>query len=501
MAVSEPEAPEPEPEPEPVAEPAAATEPEASEPETPEREPEPEPEPPRPPSPSPSPSRGSEPEPEPAAATEPEAPAPEPEPEPEAPEIAAVEPEGHEPEAASAPEPEAQALPVEGAETAGAGEGPGESSAPETPNPEPIIELPSPAIADGADAPGPPEVPRDARSLGQRRMVGARRSPRIGRVRGGVSAPRRAAAVDIGSTSVHLLVGELSEGQLDPIVDLSEILGLGAQVGGTRLPWAGGPRRARPDARGVRAGELVDRAARPSSWSVRIRSATPPMRPARVTRSSSRPACRSTCSTRPRRGLSPCSAWIRQRGNGELSVIDIGGGSTEIVVAGADGIRVDRRPAARGVTACRPWSAPTIRRPPTQVVALRREADRILAAAPDLELGEVVAVGGTAYGVARVATGPGTGERSSTPRASPSPSRSPAASARTTSPSCSGSTRAGPGSCPPAPRSSRRSPRATGSTGSGRRSRGSARASSEPCSTTRSPGATGSPGWADRATD
>src|SRR4249920_4190253 len=62
-------------------------------------------------------------------------------------------------------------------------------------------------------------------------MVGARRSPRIGRVRGGVSSPRRAAAVDIGSTSVHLLVGELSDGELEPIVDLSEILGLGAQVG------------------------------------------------------------------------------------------------------------------------------------------------------------------------------------------------------------------------------------------------------------------------------
>ena len=34
-----------------------------------------------------------------------------------------------------------------------------------------------------------------------------------------------------------------------------------------------------------------------------------------------------------------------------------------------------------------------------------------MAAAPDLELGDVVAVGGTAYGVARVATGPGFGER------------------------------------------------------------------------------------------
>ncbi len=34
-----------------------------------------------------------------------------------------------------------------------------------------------------------------------------------------------------------------------------------------------------------------------------------------------------------------------------------------------------------------------------------------MAQAPELELGEAFAVGGTAYGVARVATGPGTGER------------------------------------------------------------------------------------------
>ena len=44
--------------------------------------------------------------------------------------------------------------------------------------------------------------------------------------------PRRAAAVDIGSTSVHLLVAEVSDGGLEPIVDLSEI-----------SAWAPGSRR------------------------------------------------------------------------------------------------------------------------------------------------------------------------------------------------------------------------------------------------------------------
>ena len=40
-----------------------------------------------------------------------------------------------------------------------------------------------------------------------------------------------------------------------------------------------------------------------------------------------------------------------------------------------------------------------------------REATRVVATAPELVLGEVIAVGGTTYGVARVATGPGFGER------------------------------------------------------------------------------------------
>ena len=91
-------------------------------------------------------------------------------------------------------------------------------------------------------------------------------------------------------------------------------------------------------------------------------------------------------------------------------MIDIGGGSTEIIQAGPDGL---------GAVVGLPLGASRLSThvgaddPPTadQVAALRREADRIVAAAPDLELGETIAVGGTAYGVARVATGPGVGER------------------------------------------------------------------------------------------
>jgi exopolyphosphatase / guanosine-5'-triphosphate,3'-diphosphate pyrophosphatase len=96
--------------------------------------------------------------------------------------------------------------------------------------------------------------------------------------------------------------------------------------------------------------------------------------------------------------------------HGDLSVVDIGGGSTEIVLTGSTGIRaVVGLPlgASRLSAVVDPDDPPTA----AQTAALRNEVDRVLVAAPDLELGEVVFVGGTAYGVARVATGPGYGER------------------------------------------------------------------------------------------
>ncbi len=224
-----------------------------------------------------------------------------------------------------------------------------------------------------------------------------------------MSAPRRAAAVDIGSTSVHLLVGELSAGRLEPIVDLSEILGLGAQVG----------------AHGYLGSEARDELTRTlaeyvrESWrqgcTATALVGTDPLRHA----ADAARACREIelATGQPVHVLDQAEEGALtllgvdpDRGNGELSVIDIGGGSTEIVQAGPDGIRSI---VGLPLGASRLSAVVGADDPPTadQVVALRREADRILAGAPDLELGEVVAVGGTAYGVARVATGPGTGER------------------------------------------------------------------------------------------
>ena len=225
-------------------------------------------------------------------------------------------------------------------------------------------------------------------------------------------SPRRAAAVDIGSTSVHLLVGRaVSDGGLEPIVDLSEMLGLGRPGRGARVSSVRPPGRARPDPGRVRR-------ERPGGWRCEVgrtgghrpAPACRRCRPGVPSRSSRRPACPVHVLDQDEEGALTLLGVSHDGWRGELAVIDVGGGSTEIVQAGPDGIRAI---VGLPLGASRLSAAVGVDDPPTadQVVALRREADRILATAPDLELGEVIAVGGTTYGVARVATGPGNGER------------------------------------------------------------------------------------------
>jgi exopolyphosphatase/guanosine-5'-triphosphate,3'-diphosphate pyrophosphatase len=224
-----------------------------------------------------------------------------------------------------------------------------------------------------------------------------------------VSEPRRAAAVDIGSTSVHLLVAQVSTVGLEPVLDVSELLGLGGRIEAHGLLG--------PDAREELASTLAGyagEARRLGAESIAF-AGTDPLRHAAD-------AARAAFQIERASGVTVDVLEQAEEGaltllgvtggapHGDVAVIDIGGGSTEIVLAGPDGIQsifglplgASRLSAVVG--ADDPPSA-------DQVAALRREADRILARAPDLVLGEVIAVGGTAYGVARVATGPGFGER------------------------------------------------------------------------------------------
>ena len=96
--------------------------------------------------------------------------------------------------------------------------------------------------------------------------------------------------------------------------------------------------------------------------------------------------------------------------SGDLAIVDIGGGSTEIIVAGEGGIQ---QVVGLPVGASRLTVGAGAGDPPSSVdmAALRAEARRVLRAAPDLVLGQVVAVGGTAYGLSRIVAGPGGLER------------------------------------------------------------------------------------------
>lgn len=219
----------------------------------------------------------------------------------------------------------------------------------------------------------------------------------------------RAAAVDVGSTSVHLLVADVAGGRLEPVLDISELLMFGALIG-ARGSFG-------PESRGELARVLAGYAAEARRLGAEAIAVvgTDPLRHA----ADGARACfeAELASGVPVHVLDQAEegtlTLLGVTGGGahdRLTVIDIGGGSTEIIQAGPDGLgSVVGLPlgASRLSTAVGADDPPTA----AQVAALRREADRIVAAAPDLEVGEAVAVGGTAYGVARVATGPGSGER------------------------------------------------------------------------------------------
>jgi len=219
----------------------------------------------------------------------------------------------------------------------------------------------------------------------------------------------RAAAVDIGSTSVHLLVGEVAGGELRPLLDLSELLGLGARIEAEGL--LGPVVRAElaevmagyaAEARRLYADEIVFVSTDP------LRHAADAARAAHEIEGAARVPVHVL--DQAEEGALTLLGVAGYGRHGDLSVVDIGGGSTEIVLAGPNGIR---KVVGLSLGASRLSAVVDPDDPPTagQVAALRDEVERVLAGAPDLELGEVVGVGGTAYGVARVATGPGFGER------------------------------------------------------------------------------------------
>lgn len=229
--------------------------------------------------------------------------------------------------------------------------------------------------------------------------------------------PHVAAAIDIGSTSVHLLVaragGSASPHAIEPLVDLSDILGLGE-----RVDAAGALGAAATDSLATTLERFLALAADHGALSTAI-VATEPLR-----RAADAEVVISGIARRIGRTigvLTPdeealCTLVGVTRGRrlvGETAVVDVGGGSTEVVVASP---RNGPRSFSVATGAIRLTSTLDVHDPPTraEVAALRTAALDAFAGVPTWRLESLVAVGGTATNLGRIASALGTGTTDTT---------------------------------------------------------------------------------------
>jgi len=203
----------------------------------------------------------------------------------------------------------------------------------------------------------------------------------------------RLAAVDIGSNTVHSLVAEVVRGRLEDVAHYIEMPELGVQVARTGVIGS----RARPALRALR--RVVDQA-KAHGCDRLIAGATHAVRQAADGRAFVREAGAligvpvQVISAAREAELSFRGVASRHAGRREWVMVDLGGASTEIVVAaGKEPLRSATLALGSGVLAAKFLSDP-----PTAAerARLRRAALRELAHAPDGEVERLVATGGTA---------------------------------------------------------------------------------------------------------
>jgi exopolyphosphatase/guanosine-5'-triphosphate,3'-diphosphate pyrophosphatase len=219
-------------------------------------------------------------------------------------------------------------------------------------------------------------------------------------MRGGRSRPIVAAAVDIGAYSVHLLVAGVRGHRLDELVDQSAFLSLGQAVDRTG------------ELSSVR-GELLQTLenylaiARAEGAQALTVVGTDPLR---------RAADADETLAEIRATLGVDAVVLRHDEEAQIALIgvqagrpvlretvmvDIGGGSTEVLIAGPT-----REPVAVGLPlgATRLTGTYVANEPPTpnEVASLIHRTRASMAAAPDASPAQVVAVGGTARSLLRV---------------------------------------------------------------------------------------------------
>ena len=210
-----------------------------------------------------------------------------------------------------------------------------------------------------------------------------------------------AASIDVGATSVHLLVGAIDGHRVAPLLDESEFLGLGDRVAAEG--YLGDALRAPLVAV---LGRYATRARELGATTITIVGTDPLRRaadgPAVVREVEGRIGVPLHVLDHAEEGLlTLIGATGGSPVSGELLLVDIGGGSSEFVAVGLDGLA-----HAVGL----PLGAARLTRelvrsdPPSlaEIEALRREVARVIGDAPEASPAEIVAVGGTASNLLRL---------------------------------------------------------------------------------------------------
>lgn len=203
----------------------------------------------------------------------------------------------------------------------------------------------------------------------------------------------RLAAVDIGSNTVHILVADVVRGKLEDVAHYVEMPELGPRVSRTGVIGS----RART---AIKALKTVVGQAQSHGYDTLIAGATQAVRQASDGAAFVRQASAAIgvpvriLSARREAQLSFLGVASRHATRREWAMVDLGGGSTEVVIArGREMLRSAALPIGSGVLASTYLSDP-----PTleERARLRRAALRELAHAPDGDVERLVATGGTA---------------------------------------------------------------------------------------------------------
>jgi exopolyphosphatase/guanosine-5'-triphosphate,3'-diphosphate pyrophosphatase len=218
------------------------------------------------------------------------------------------------------------------------------------------------------------------------------------------AAPAVRAAIDIGSTSVHLLAAELRGHRLRPVADASALLRLGEVVDSTgelgtaaRIRLIAALLRYRDAARAAGAADVLVVGTEPLRRASDATTATAEVAAAT--------GLTLTVLDHVQEGfLTLLGVTSGRRIRRELLVVDVGGGSSEFVSVGPE-----EPPAAHGVRigASRLTASVVEHDPPTpdELHALLEEARRLIGEAPDIVPERLVVVGGTASNLLRIVPG------------------------------------------------------------------------------------------------